>query len=112
MVANAKDIGSESRVKILDALNKIYMRNNRKAGVDGLFLYVEKEWKDDKKLLIFTGIDLDIEKDLKYDKLFGYLKRNEDGEVSVKIQNKDDRTYKEYIKEQEEIKKRKEESKK
>lgn len=109
MVANAKDIGSESRVRILDELNKIYMRNSRKDGIDGLFLYVEKEWKDNKKLLTFGGIDLDMERGA--DK-FGYLQKNEDGEVSVKIKDKENRTYKEYIKQNEEIKKRKEESKK
>lgn len=107
-IDGAKDIGSEGRIATLKALDNIYRKRNREFGVSGLYLYVEKEWTNDKKLLTFNGIDLDMEK--KADK-FGYLKRNEDGSVSLKITDKGDSTYREYVKEQEEIKKKNAEKK-
>jgi len=107
-IDGAKDIGSEGRIATLKALDNIYRKRNREYGVSGLYLYVEKEWKDDKKLLTFGGIDLDMEKNA--DK-FAYLKRDEDGSVSLKITDKGDSTYREYVKQQDEIKAKKAEKK-
>jgi hypothetical protein len=101
-IDDAKDIGSERRVKELKELDRIYRKNNREYGVTGLYLYVEKEWKDGKKLLTFNGIDLDMEKGLDGRNKLGYLKLYPGGATDLFVTNKEDRTYKQYRKEREE----------